>query len=170
MSYDLYMLAAVPGEEPMDTVERLEEQEDAAPPAPAAAARIRRMADALKANASYIEGDEAEPGCVELSDEDGLHITLSGEHAAFNFPYWDSLDAKRLSEEIARAAKVIGGETGWDLYDPQLERFVDPVADAEEFAAAFSVGVGHVQRIVAEGSRDGGTGDRPSLLRRIFRR
>jgi hypothetical protein len=47
VSYDLYMLRPVPGEDPMDTLERLEEQEEATSPSPAAAERNRRMADAL---------------------------------------------------------------------------------------------------------------------------
>ena len=30
----------------------------------------------------------------------------------------------------------IGEATGWRLYDPQLDKFMDPVADADDFAKA----------------------------------
>jgi hypothetical protein len=58
------------------------------------------------------------------------------------------------------------GDTGWKLYDPQLEKFLDPVEDAE----AFGIGVGHVQRIAGtEATQRSGEVD-PSLWRRLFSR
>jgi hypothetical protein len=61
---------------------------------------------------------------------------------------------------------VIGEATGWMLYDPQLDKFMDPVADADDFAKAFGVGVGHVKRIAAEDA----AGERPSFWQRLFGR
>jgi hypothetical protein len=66
---------------------------------------------------------------------------------------------------------VIGQLTGWKLYDPQLEKFIDLARDANEFAEAFGAGVGHVQRIAAEhSSADSANGERPFILRRILGR
>jgi hypothetical protein len=50
-----------------------------------------------------------------------------------------------------------------------LEKFIDPVRDADEFAEAFAVGVGHVRRIRSESGGTATDDDRPSLWRRIFR-
>lgn len=169
VSYDLYLLKREPGEATMDTLARLEQREQAPSADPAVAERNRRIADRLIAmNSDYTESQAGDDTFIELFDEDGLQITLSGEHAAFNFPYWEPLDPRRLAEEMARASKVIGDETGWELYDPQPEKFVDPLRDADEFARAFGVGVSHVQRLVA--GQEAAGDQRPSLLRRILRR
>jgi len=167
VSYDLYMLEPVPGEEPMDTVERLEERPPPASPDRAVAGRHRRIADALLAlQPAYVESQE-EPHSTELRDAEGIDVTLSADHAWINFPYWESLDAARLAQAIERAATVIGAQTGWELYDPQLERFIDPAQDAAELREMFEVGVGHVQRITAEGEPAPAVGRRPSLWKRL---
>jgi hypothetical protein len=173
VSYDLYMLSPQPGEDPMETVERLEEREEAAAPDPVIAERNRRIADALIAtNSNYTESEikfdviaeqngisveeaRAKHRDIELMEEGSLQITLSDDHAWINFPYRESLDPKRLAEEIAKASNVIREETGWQLYDPQLEKFIDPVRDADEFARAFGVGVSLVQQIASEQEREG---------------
>ena len=189
LSYDLYMFSPVPGEDPMDTLERLEEREEAAAPDAAIAERNRWIADALTGmNSNYTESEikfdviaeqagisveeaRAKHRYIELMDDNGFQITLSDDQASINFPYWDSLDPKHLADEIAKASKLIGEATGWRLYDPQLDKFVDPVRDADEFAEAFGIGVSHVERIAAEQSSADSAGDeRPSFWRRIFRR
>ena len=173
MSYDLYMLSPQPGEDPMETVERLEEREEAAAPDPVIAERNRRIADALIAmNSSYTESEikfdviaeengisveeaRAKHRYIELIEEDGFQITLSDEQASINFPYRESLDAEGLAKKIAKASNVIREETQWQLYDPQLEKFIDPVRDADELARAFGVGVNLVQQIASEQEREG---------------
>ena len=144
MSYDLYMLTPEPGVDPGETLEQLAES-----PAPAEAdaiARQRRLAAALRT---------ADPRFEQLPD-----------HASISFPYWDSLDPAEISQDIARVAKIITAETGWQLYDAQLDRFIDPERDADEFAEAFGVGVGHVQDIASEPPAE----ERPSFWRRLFGR
>lgn len=189
MSYDLYMLSPVAGEEPMATLERLEEQHDeAAAPDPDAAARNRRIADALlaarpeyeefqidleaiaRADGVTVEQASASQRFIELTDGDGLQITLDDDQASISFPYWESLDAAVLVREIDRAARIIGAETGWQLYDPQLDRFLDPERDAAEFRKAFGVGVRQVQRIVDEQDVNASGSGRPSRWRRLFGR
>jgi hypothetical protein len=173
VSYDLYMLSPQPGEDPMETLEHLEEREEAAAPDPVISERNRRIASALIAtNSNYTESEikfdvlaeqngisveeaRAKNRYIELMQEGGLQITLSDEQASINFPYRESLDPKRLAEEIARASNVIREETEWQLYDPQLEKFIDAVRDADEFARAFGVGVSLVQQIASEQEREG---------------
>jgi hypothetical protein len=170
VSYDLYMLRPQPGEDPMDTLERLGAEEEPKAPDPAIAERNRRIADALVAlNPAYTES-EIDQRDLELVDERGLQITLSDDEASITFPYWDSLDPAQLVQEIEKAATAIAKETGWQLYDPQLEKFLDPARDADEFARAFGVGVGHVQRIAAEHEAESSGRKRPSLWRRLFGR
>jgi hypothetical protein len=184
VSYDLYMLRPEPGVDPMETLERLSEQDETVPIDPAVAERNRRVADALLAgNPAFSEFefdhealaqndgtslDEARQTYrwIELTDESGLQVTLYDQQAAITFPYWDSLDAGRLMEQIGATSKVIEEETGWRLYDPQLEKFLDPARDGDEFRAAFAVGVGATKRIAAEYEDQG----RAPWWRRVFGR
>jgi hypothetical protein len=168
MSYDLYMLAPEPGADPMDQLERMESDEPRQRD-PAGEARARRLAEAIRSADGRYEQSEFElegTTGIELSAEDGIQLSLWPDHASFNVPYWDSLDARQLAADIDRVAKVIAAETGWELYDPQLEKFLDPVRDADEFADAFGAGVGHVQRITSEQE----TGERPTWWRRVIGR
>ena len=130
----------------METLERLaaDETSDAA-----AVARNRRLAQALCALNPRFDESEFDGG-IELSDESGVQISLFGDQAAITFPYWDSLDPAELTTQIGDASKLIATETGWRLYDPQLEQFTDPAADAESFQQAFDVGREAVHRIVDE--------------------
>jgi hypothetical protein len=172
VSYDLYMLTPEPGVDPMDTLERMEEAEPGQRDADGEQ-RARRLADALRAADERYEQSEFEfegTTGIELSAEDGIQITIWADHASFNFPYWDSLDAGRLLADIDKASKTIAAETGWELYDPQLEKFLDPVRDADEFAKAFGVGVGQVQRIASQPEAQPSGGERPSRWRRMLGR
>jgi hypothetical protein len=172
VSYDLYMLAPEPGVDPMEQVERME-SEEAGSRDPESEARARRLAEALRAaDPRYEQSEfEFEGGTgIQLTAEDGIQITLWPDYASVNFPYWDSLDAARLAADIDKASKIIAADTGWELYDPQLEKFMDPVGDADEFATAFGVGVGQVQSITSEQVDEAPSGERPPLWRRLFRR
>jgi len=122
------MLTPQQGEDPNDTLERLTEQEESASRDRAIAERNRRIADALVAlNSAYTEADinyeviaeqagvtieeaRAMHRYVELTDEDGLQITLFDHQASISFPYWDSLDPVHLAREIGKAANVIAEE------------------------------------------------------------
>ena len=137
------------------------------------AERNRRIADALIAtNFNYTESEiavrrdrradwhqrrgGAREAPVHRADGRGRPPDHALRRASFNdFFYRESLDPKRLAEEIAKASNVIREETGWQLYDPQLEKFIDPLRDADEFARAFGVGVSLVQQIASEREREG---------------
>jgi hypothetical protein len=147
VSYDLHMLKPVPGEDPMDTLERLAEDDTIAPEAQA---RNQRLAAALRELYPDLDASEFDGG-IELSDDDsGMQISLYGEQADFTFPYWDTLDPAELTRRVSAASKLIAAETGWRLYDPQLDRFSDPEADAEDFRRVFDGGRAALRRIADE--------------------
>jgi hypothetical protein len=148
MSYDLFLFTPVSDERPGDTVIRLEDEEEARETAdPAGQRRNSRIADALLARGAGYE-ESGWTGGIELMDEAGLQVLLRDQHVALNFPYWDSLDAERLAREIvAVAAAVASEEAAWRLYDPQLERFIDPIHDRESFLGAFGWGLDAAKRI-----------------------
>jgi hypothetical protein len=149
MSYHLYMLAPVEGEDPMETLERL--AEDESPPPPEVLARNRRIADAvLAAHPGWTKTESDAGGWIELDDGEALQVGLSEHEASFNFPYWDSLDTDRILRDIGSAADAIARETGWKLYDPQIERFFDPARDRDAFRKAFGAGTDAVNRIRQE--------------------
>jgi hypothetical protein len=113
----------------------------AAPLTADAAERNRRIANALTAaNPAYHPMESTSDEYIAITDQDGIEVTLSEREVAINFPYWDSLDLDYLMHEIERAAKIVTAETGWRLYDPQLETFFDPARDAAAFREAFGAG------------------------------
>jgi hypothetical protein len=184
LSYDLYLLDPEPGVEPYEQLERLDAEELSASPDPAIQGRNRRLVEALRdADPRYEESqlnydvlaeqqgisvDEAKARnrSIQLTAEDGLEINLYDHHADITFPYWESLDAEALTRDIASASSVIATETGWKLYDPQLERVIDPAADASEIRRMFDVGREHVQTFIAEQERK----SNEPLWKRLFRR
>lgn len=167
MSYDLYMLDPEGGAEPYEQLERFDEEERSTPPNPIIEARKRRIVDALRqADPKYeeslldyeviaeqeqisLEEAQARHRSIQLMAEGGLEINLYDQHADFNFPYWESLDAGALTADIERAAAIIAAETGWKLYDPQLEKFIDPSTHAAEVRGMFDYGRGKLQEFVA---------------------
>src|SRR5688572_14517722 len=115
MSYDMYLLEPVPGQDPMKTLEA--RAGDESPLTPAAAERNRRIADALRAaNPAYHPMESTSDQYIAVTDQGGIEVTLFEDEVAITFPYWDSLDTDYLLREIERAATMIGEETGWRLY------------------------------------------------------
>jgi hypothetical protein len=98
--------------------------------------------------------------------EDGIQITLRSDHASFNFPYWDSLDAGKITDDIGRAAQIVAAETGWRLYDPQLEEFIDSVSDAEKIQSAFDYGRKQLAEIIEQ--ENAPPPERKSFWKRLF--
>jgi hypothetical protein len=164
MSYDLYLLEPVPGQDPMETLEA--RAGDESPLTPAAAERNQRIADALTAaNPAYHPMESTSDQYIAVTDQAGIEVTLFEDEVAITFPYWDSLDTDYLLREIERAAALVTAETGWKLYDPQLETFFDPSRDAEAFQEAFGAGASAVNRINEEQQV---TEARPPWWKRLF--
>jgi len=84
-----------------------------------------RVVTALEDSGVYDWEDAADPPCVSLLGRT-LQIVVTANGAGIHFPYSDLLDSQTIVDDIATAARVITGETGWKLHDPQLAREVDP--------------------------------------------
>ena len=164
MSYDLYLLEPVAGQDPMETLEA--RAGDESPLTAGAAERNRRIADALKAaNPAYHPMDSPSEEYIAVTDQKGIEVSLFEDEAAITFPYWDSLDTGYLLQEIERAAAIVSAETGWKLYDPQLEKFLDPSRDGAEFRKAFGAGT----RVVNEINEEQQVAEaRPPWWKRLF--
>jgi len=162
------MLDLEPGIELYEQLERLNAEEQSASPDPAIQGRNRRLVEALRdadpryeesqldydvlADQQGISRDEAKARnrSIQLTAEDGLEINLYDHHADITFPYWESLDADAITRDIASSSAIIARETGWKVYDPQLERVIDPATDAPEILRMFDFGRARLQTIMAE--------------------
>ncbi len=129
---------------------------------------MQRLGVALREAIPTLEdnaGDAAGTGEVHLMDPDGLEVTVYHHSGSVSFPYWDSLDTTALVRDLERVATVVGEHTGWRMYDPQQEAWIDPLRDADEFRYAFDHGRSIVPEMAAE--------DAASTVpwwRRLFRR
>lgn len=179
------MLDPEPGVEPYEQLERLDADEESSLQDPAILTRNRRLVEALRESDPRYEESQLDYDVladqqgtsvddarlrnrsIQLMAEGGLEINLYDHHADISFPYWESLDAEALTRDIENAASIIASETGWKLYDPQLERFIDPANDAPEIRAMFDVGREHIQKVIAGEDRDSTAAP---FWKRLFRR
>jgi hypothetical protein len=152
VSYDLYLFDCAPGDDPDELHERLEQltdEDEQSGSDPDVDARNRRIAETLmSAHPQFSESEIEEGREFELSDPDGLQISLYGQQAAITFPYWDSLDARKLMAQVRDASRIINAATGWCLFDPQVERVVDPARESVDITAAFDHGREQLRRVV----------------------
>ena len=150
MSYDLYLLPERAGEEPLDLLERLEEED--LPASEDDGARVRALVAALRAALPALEdntGDVGGSNEAHLMDRDGLEVSVYPTSAAVCLPYRGSLGAAALVQDLARIAAVVNEHTGWRMYDPQQEAWIDPLRDADGFRDAFDHGRAIVRDLTA---------------------
>ena len=153
VSYDLYLLPERAGEDPLEVVERLEEEDLLA--SEDDRARVRALVAALRAALPALKdntGDVAGANEVHLMDPDGFEVSIYATAASVSFPYGDWLDAAALVQHLARVAGVVDEHTGWRMYDPQQEAWIDPLRDADGFRDAFDHGRAIIREIAADGS------------------
>jgi hypothetical protein len=152
MSYDLFMFAPQEGEDPDDTLGRLSELEEEGAPEPEIIARNRRLMAALMALNPAFEKWESDDGSqFQLVDEQvSLEVELFHHQAAISFPYAEDVDAATVTKHIDAAAKVIAADTGWRLYDPQLEKFVDMETDRADITGGFDTTRDRFDQVLAE--------------------
>jgi hypothetical protein len=116
MSFDLYLFTPRAGEDPLDTIERLEFEDDVARrPDPAAAARNDRILVALSA-AHPAAREHRSARSVSLVD-DVLEIYLSRQYAVISVDYERATDRDRVAADVNYALRVITIATGWQLFE-----------------------------------------------------
>jgi hypothetical protein len=84
---------------------------------------------------------------IDLEDDLGVSVALYDTEVAINIPFAPGDDTsapempQRARHEALRRALAAGGllqgATGWVVYDPQLERLVDPKVDAREIGTVY---------------------------------
>jgi hypothetical protein len=144
MSYDLTFFTPRPGVDVHDIVE-VDEDRARGRRDPKTESKKKKVADALLAhdkrlelfNVDYDEVaklykmriDEAYERFrnVELTDtQSGVQIELYDDGAALSIPYWHSGDAaRRVLEQVWGAIEIVCRETGYEVFDPQLDRVID---------------------------------------------
>jgi hypothetical protein len=117
VSYEIYLVAARPGEDPGDAVDRaLDVSEGAAGPAPGGAEDLLRD---------------------ELGDDPPVDVDGGGEHVLVTVPYLRSADADGLFRDVFAAVTQVQARTGWVVYDPQLGRALDLPTDLPAVVETF---------------------------------
>ena len=157
MSYDLHLFRPEFDVDPLETIERLlnenEESDEINPglPVPGKEERKRALAQALiilnpqleifefgfkeLAEMESITENEARSKFRHLElngadDGNGIQITLSDDTADITVPYWHTGDtAKQTFEEIWSYLKLLEAEGSFVTYDPQLEKILNLAAD-----------------------------------------
>ncbi len=163
MSYDLHLFKPKSGVDPLETIERLfeDESEEINPglPVPKKEERKRALAQALInlnpqleifefsfKELAEMEGITEDEACVRFrhlelngaDDGNGIQITLSDDTADVTVPYWHTGDAaKQTFEEIWSYLKLLEAEGGFATYDPQLERILNLSADFSSVLEAY---------------------------------
>jgi len=174
MSYDLYAIAARPGEDPAEVYGALGEAEEGEPAewTDEQVARAEMLAASLQALNSRLERyvfdypkvaaalgvteDEARAQWrhIELNTPDGdnpIQVTIDADHASLTMAYWYT--GERAWETIREALSylaVIERETGWATFDPQIGRRLDLRADLNDVVSAYEVGSRHVEELSRE--------------------
>ena len=68
----------------------------------------------------------------------GIQVTLWDDDASLSLPFWHELKkAEQAFLELWSYADIVCRETGYAVYDPQIERTLDPSAGCEEALANY---------------------------------
>jgi len=174
MSYDLYLLQRVPGEDPLETaaaqLDSESEEINPGPLDPAAEARKEMLSRALmNANSSLerfqfgyaeiaasggISEEEARIRYrhVELNgpeDGNGIQISLHDDHASITIPFWHQPPAANQAfDEIWRYLRVLQETGGFFIYDPQLDCVIDLDTDREAVINEYSGVVAKIPQMI----------------------
>ena len=163
MSYDFHLFLTQPGVDPLETAraEPDEETEEINPGPPIAVkeARKQEIATALAKADSALKvfqfGFEAIAKFQSITVEEakvrfrhmelngpnggpGIQITLLDDGASLTVPYWHKdIKAKAVFARIWQYLEVIQKISGYQIYDPQLDRIIDLVLDLDEVTKCY---------------------------------
>ena len=86
---------------------------------------------------------------LELNDEQvGLQITLFDDAGSLTSPYWHQGDAaRRVLEQAWGAIGVICRESGYEVFDPQLDRVID-VNVFDDVLSTYAGATGRMEALV----------------------
>lgn len=145
MSYDLTFFTPRPGVDVHDIVEVDEDHMARGPRDPKTEAKKRKLADALLAFDRRLELTQPDFDAIaklhkmriddaynrfrdlELTDgTSGVQFHLFDDSAGLSIPYWHSGEpARRVIEQVWALIEIVCRETGYEVFDPQLDRVID---------------------------------------------
>lgn len=161
MSYDFRLFRRRIGEDPLITAQRDPEEFAATPLDPEKEALKRQIADALIANnpklqvfqKDYEEIAEFEKISLEEArlkyrhlelngpeeECNGIQITLFDDEASVTVPFWhEGEKAEETFREIWSYLEIVCRESGYLIYDPQINRILDPSTGFEDSLACYT--------------------------------
>jgi hypothetical protein len=174
VSYDLYAIPVLPGEDPAGAFEVVAaaDEDEATTWTDDRVARAEQLAGRLQALNPRLERfvfdypqiartlgvTEAEARVqwrhIELNTPDGdnpIQVTIEADHASLTVPYWYTGDRARATmREALSYLAVLAREAGWTVFDPQIERVLDLTGDLDEIVSAYEVGGRHVAELTHE--------------------
>jgi hypothetical protein len=136
MSYDFILLHREPGQSWDEVLEANEQLAIAGadrPFGPSARARAERIADRLQAHDLQLERFTSGHH-IELTrpDDAGVQVSLFERELAVSVAYWHTgRAAQAVMELVWSYLAILGQETGWETYDPQLGRSLDRARDLD---------------------------------------
>lgn len=160
MSYDFHLFRPRAGEDPYVTAQRDSEEFADSPPDPQKEALKRRVADVLIAHNpklevfqfGYEEIAKFEKITVEQArlkyrhlelngpedDCNGIQITLFDDEASVTVPFWHERDkAADTFRELWSYLEIISREAGYLVYDPQIDRVLEPSAGFDDSLSCY---------------------------------
>ena len=161
MSYDLHLVLTPAGADALAFARAsFNPPEGYAVPEPRPGWRERMLAvaDAVHAADPVLTVEHEAEGPVEehvelyddREDGSGLQIVIFGDGADVHLPYWHAGNGMREPWEQAwTALRVLAREGGFSIYDPQLDRILDPDADRDDVLAAYARGMAEAEAISA---------------------
>jgi hypothetical protein len=160
MSYDLDLFRAPPHGDPLEAARASYEGGEAVGPLEPDSGwreRMQAAAAALTEADFSLEAERAGEGTdderIELNGPEegsGLQVLIFASAAYVHLPFWHTgEDARQAWEQAWMLLRVLQRETGWLVYDPQLDRMLDLDADAAAVEAEYARGVAAAQAISA---------------------
>jgi hypothetical protein len=166
MSYDFHLLQPRADGDIREYARLEMDDGDFAPVDPKKEAMKLRIAQALAARfpafeASRVGYEANAPSrlrCLELNDMSaeslGIQIQLFDDEAFVTVPYWHAgAKAQACFRQIWDAMRVICGEAGYAVFDPQLDRALEDGEDIDAALADYLKTMAHIARDPAFGGR-----------------
>jgi len=161
MSYDFQLFKRKSGENPHETGRAGPDGLPSTPPEPQKEALKRKVADALIAHNSQLEVFQFDYAAIAKSqkiteeqarikfrylelngpeeDCNGIQITLFDDEASVKIPFWhEDNGVAEIFREVWSYLEIISRETGYLIYDPQIDRVIEPSAGFDDALACYS--------------------------------
>jgi hypothetical protein len=161
MSYDFRLFKRKAGEDPLVTAQTESGGFPTTPPDPQKEAIKRKVADALIAHNPELEVSQFDYDVIarqqKISVEqarlryrhlelngpaenfNGIQIMLFDDEASVTVPFWHAGDkAADTFREIWNYLDILNRESGYLIYDPQIDRVIDPSTGFDDALACYS--------------------------------